>query len=134
MFAWAMYIKYGPWNDECLEIVCGLTNIIFIEGNHERIFLGNEDIHHEIPLVQEFYANSIKSFSRIDLIKNLKCSHQLNNFLCTHTIENKSIYPDSKLTVTQNYILGHTHHQFQINSGQFLIINPSKHSCRTENG
>ena len=38
-------VNYGPWSDECVELVCSLPNIIYLEGNHERMFLGEEDYH-----------------------------------------------------------------------------------------
>ena len=55
-------VNYGPWNDECLELIHSLPGIVFIEGNHERLFLGTEPIQDEIALVREFYAHSMKYF------------------------------------------------------------------------
>ena len=33
-------VNYGPWNDECLDLVISLPGIVYIEGNHERLFCG----------------------------------------------------------------------------------------------
>src|SRR5512136_1600072 len=48
-------INYGPWNDECLELLYSLPNVVVLEGNHERLFLGADQIADELPLVQAFY-------------------------------------------------------------------------------
>ena len=107
-------VNYGPWNDECLELVHSLPGIVFIEGNHERLFLGTEPIQDEIALVQEFYAHSMKYFTRSDLITGLPVSYELDSFICTHTIDGRKIYVNTEIEVTNNYIIGHTHQQYSI--------------------
>jgi putative phosphoesterase len=116
-------VNYGPWNDECLELIYSLPELILIEGNHEKLFLGVEPIEHELPLVQEFFDKSIQFFSRRDLITNLTNAYEIGSFVCTHTVENKKIYMDSDIEVTRNYIIGHTHHQFKIERSDKVIIN-----------
>lgn len=114
-------VNYGPWNDECLEVVHSLPDVVLLEGNHERLFLGTESITSEIPLVQEFYDHSIKHFSRRDLISGLPTSHNLGSFVCTHTIGDGRIYADTEVELDNNYIIGHTHHQYKIQrSGKTL--------------
>ena len=39
-----MYICYDSFNDECLEIVQSLPGIVCVEGNHERMFSGIENL------------------------------------------------------------------------------------------
>lgn len=56
-------VNYGPWNDECLEIICQLPAITVLEGNHERLFKGMDDVSNEIPLVQDFYRCSRPLFT-----------------------------------------------------------------------
>lgn len=116
-------VNYGPWNDECLELVLSLPDIVLVEGNHERLFLGHETIDNEISLVQEFYQYSIKHFSRRDLITNLPASFEIASFLCTHTIDHRKIYVDTDIKVTRNYLIGHTHHQFRIGQSDTTIVN-----------
>ena len=79
-------VNYGPWNDECLEIVASLPGVRFIEGNHERLFLGADPIETQPPLVLEFYEHSSRSFSRRDLIRDLADECELGSFLCRHTL------------------------------------------------
>jgi predicted phosphodiesterase len=116
-------VNYGPWNDECLELVFSLPNIVVLEGNHERLFLGWEDINHEIPLVQDFYRHSIAGFTRSDLIKCLSTEYEIGEFTCTHTVDNKRIYRDTSIEIDRNYVIGHTHHAFDISRSGHRIIN-----------
>ena len=116
-------VNYGPWNDECLELVFSLPNVAVVEGNHERLFLGVEDINHEIQLVQNFYRHSIASFSRRELITGLPSKHEIGGFTCTHTIDNKRIYRDTSIEIDRNYVIGHTHHAFDITCSGHRIVN-----------
>ena len=117
-------VDYGPWNDECLEIVSQLPGITILEGNHERLFLGREDVDHEPALVQDFFRHSIRFFSRADLIAHLPRETRLGIFECVHTIDGRSIYPDTPIEIGRNYMIGHTHHQFRIDRSGFTIVNP----------
>jgi putative phosphoesterase len=119
-------VNYGPWNDECLESVSRLPGIVYVEGNHERLFLGVEEIGGEIPLVQDFFAASRKSFTRRDLIEGRPQSFALGRFTCTHTIgaHNQRIYPDTEIEPDRDYVIGHSHHQFIVTRGGKTIVNP----------
>jgi len=117
-------VDYGPWNDECLERVHDLPNGTILEGNHERLFLGVEGIENELPLVQAFFHQSRKFFSRPDLIKDLPTSCDLGGFRCVHTINGRSIFPDTAIQIDQDHMVGHTHHQFRIGRSGFVIVNP----------
>jgi diadenosine tetraphosphatase ApaH/serine/threonine PP2A family protein phosphatase len=116
-------VNYGPWNDECLELVHSLPGVVLLEGNHERLFLGTEPIEHEIPLVRSFFAHSLAFFSRRDLILDLHRDYELGTYLCTHTIGDLRIYPDTQIKVERDHFVGHTHHQFRIGSPGRSIVN-----------
>src|SRR3990172_6631985 len=116
-------VNYGPWNDECLELIHPLPGIVLLEGNHERLFLGKDTIDNEIPMIKEFFGKSFQYFSRHELITSLPSSFELDSYLCIHTINNKNVYPDTKISPARNYIIGHTHHQFEIRSGNGILIN-----------
>ncbi len=117
-------VNYGPWNDECLDIIRHLPGITVLEGNHERLFLGTANLDHELPLVQDFFHHSKTFFSREDLIADLPRHCQLGTFKCRHTIGNRSIYPDTSIDIVCNHMIGHTHHQFRIERSGFILVNP----------
>lgn len=116
-------VDYGPWNDECLELVHSLPGIVLLEGNHERLFRGVDPIEQEMPLVRDFFHHSVRHFSRRDLIAELPLAWELGPFLCTHTIDGRKIYPDTELAVENHFIIGHTHHQFRIERTGRTIVN-----------
>jgi len=117
-------VNYGPWNDECLELIWNLPNVQIIEGNHERLFAGRDSVTNILPLVKEFYGYSYASFSRKDLLENLVPHIFLESYKCQHTIDNLSVYPDTDIDISLSHIIGHTHYQFQIPRTGFEIINP----------
>lgn len=119
-------VNYGPFNDACLERVVGLPGLVYLQGNHERLFLGEEDIRKEIPLVQDFFEASRRSFTRKDLITGLEKSFDLCGFSFQHTIgdDNRRIYPDTQIEPDKDYVIGHSHHAFVVERGGKTIVNP----------
>jgi len=117
-------VNYGPWNDECLQLVVEMPNTTVLEGNHEELFKGAVSVDDELPLVKLFYAHSIRFFTRLDLIKSLPKHTDINNYRCVHTIDKRSIYEDTEIIIEQNFIIGHSHHQYKIERSNYFIINP----------
>ena len=117
-------VDFGPWNDECLEAVHSLPGIMFLEGNHERLFNGDDSVAREIPLVQDFFRASSRFFSRRDLIAALPQEYSLGSFVCTHTIDSVRVYPDTQIEVDRDYMIGHSHHAFIVERGSHTIVNP----------
>lgn len=116
-------VNYGPWNDECLDLVFSLPGIVVLEGNHERLFLGTEPDDSLIPLVREFLYHSRTFFTRQDRIARLPRDHVLGRFFCIHTIDNRRIFPDTPLEIDRDYLIGHSHHLFQREIDGFLLLN-----------
>lgn len=117
-------VNYGPWNDECVQLVCSLPAIRYLEGNHERLFLGRSEVSDEIPLVRQFFEASRPLFTRTDLISALEETYQLGAYTCIHTLEgDRRIYPDTVVNVERSHVIGHTHHQFRTPSGPYEVVN-----------
>jgi hypothetical protein len=117
-------VDYGPWSDECVDLVLSLPRLTLLEGNHERLFLGTEDPAHEPPLVREFLRHVRPSFTRTAAISGLPGRASLGPFECAHTIDGRSIYADTAVDVDRPYLIGHTHHQYSIGRSGFAILNP----------
>src|SRR5262249_30633005 len=117
-------VNYGPWNDECLERILGLPNITMLEGNHERLFRGDDEVSDEIPLVRAFFEASHASFRRTDLIDGLPTSCELGPFLCVHTIDDRRVFADTDVEVARDHLIGHSHHQFLVTRNGYTIANP----------
>jgi putative phosphoesterase len=116
-------VGYGPWNDECLELVHSLPNVVMLDGNHERMFRNPSLVKHEPPLVQEFFAHSARRFARRDLIEGLPQTHVAAHFACTHTIDSRNIYRDTNIEIGEDLIIGHSHHAFAVMRGNHLLVN-----------
>jgi len=117
-------VNYGPWNDECIDVVMNLPGITILEGNHERLFLGTDDVTREIPLVQDFFHHSNTFFSNRDLISDLPKQCQLGQFECIHSLGDYSIYPNTSIDITCNHMIGHSHHQFKSEHSGYMLVNP----------
>ena len=117
-------VNYGPWNDECLELVHALPGVVVLEGNHERLFRRGYGPELQNPLVEQFFRNSSRYFTRKDLITDLPRSAPLGPFICSHTIGDQRIFPDTEVTLDRDRVIGHSHHQFLRRSDDRLLINP----------
>ena len=117
-------VNYGPWNDECLELVHGLPDVVVLEGNHERLFLDGTGPELENSLVSSFTQASAASFSRRDLISGLATTFELGGYACQHTIDEARIFPDTPILIDRDWVVGHSHHQFIRRVGTHLLVNP----------
>jgi predicted phosphodiesterase len=117
-------VNYGPWNDECLDLILELPDIELLEGNHEQLFLNEDEVEAEMELVQAFYQVSKASFSRFDAIRGLPRTTNLGRFTCAHTIGDDYVFVDSKIAVDRSYLIGHSHRQFAVRRDGWDIVNP----------
>lgn len=77
-------VGYGPWPDECAEIVAERCEWAKCEGNHERLHLGTERIADQIPLVQAFYRHTREWLTKIHRIEGLADYLTLYGYLFQH--------------------------------------------------
>ena len=117
-------VNYGPWGDECLELLQALPHLTLLEGNHERLFLGREPIAGERPLVQQFFHAAFPRFTRRDLIEALPAEVHVGGFLFCHTLEHRHIDRDTDIVPASNAFIGHTHHAFHLERAGKHLVNP----------
>lgn len=115
-------VNYGPWSNECVDLACSLPNSILLMGNHEEAFIdeaypGNND------LVKQFFNITFPYFDRLDSINKFITEYEIGIYTCRHTILNKNIYPDTTISLGKNYIIGHSHHQFEYLNNGFKLYN-----------
>lgn len=115
-------VNYGPWSNECVSLAKSLKNVTLIMGNHEEAFI-NGLYPGENVLVQEFFNKTYKNFKEFDSIKEFIEEYKLGKYICTHTIFNQYIYPDTNVELDENYLIGHSHHQFEYNNKGFTLFN-----------
>ena len=106
-------VDYGPWNDECLDLILSLPRIKLVEGNHERLFTGEESIEGKPELAMQFYRASRRFFTRRAALDGLPQAVSVGDFQAQHTIANLRLYPNTPIEVTGKYFVGHSHYQFR---------------------
>ncbi len=116
-------VNYGPWSNECADLVDSLPNCVHVEGNHERYFKAGE-CHVKLELVRLFFKESYKGFSRQHLIAKYKPQVQVQDFTCTHTLESKYVFWDTEVNLTGNTMIGHSHQQYLREEKGFRLLNP----------
>ncbi len=115
-------VNYGPWSNECVDLALSLPNSTLLMGNHEEAFIDGRYLGSN-PLVQSFFGKTFPSFTRKEEIRGFAKESRLGKFICTHTINDASIYPDTELQLDANYIIGHSHHQFRYTNNNFELFN-----------
>ncbi|ODV44168.1 hypothetical protein AWV79_10985 [Cupriavidus sp. UYMMa02A] len=114
-------VNYGPWSNECVDLVFSLPNCSVIEGNHEANFKKNNYVSSNISKI--FFDFCRPSFDRYEKISKLPEKIEWQGYTFAHTIKNRKIYPDTDLALDANYMIGHSHHQFKIENGGFILYN-----------
>jgi hypothetical protein len=117
-------VNYGPWSNECVDLALSLPTLGNIMGNHEEIFLNPISIASELELVNLFFQTTFMSFNRFEEISTFQESINFGTFTAAHTIGSQRIYPDTKIKLDRNWLIGHTHHQFIYQNSGFKLVNP----------
>ena len=115
-------VDFGPWSNECVDLALSLPNSTLLMGNHEEDFING---FHSGPnkLADCFFETTIGSFARESEISKFQQCCTLGDFKCQHTINGENIYPDTRLTLNDNYIIGHSHHQFAYSNSGYQLYN-----------
>jgi predicted phosphodiesterase len=118
-------VNYAPWSNECVELIETLPKSIKILGNHEDNFI-NGNYKGENPIAKAFFNFCYPKFEKLKIIEKYLNSYEVLNFSVQHTIHDQYIFPDtilSDLDLTNNYIIGHSHYQFDRKFRNKRIIN-----------
>lgn len=115
-------VNYAPWSNECVDLAVQQPHLALLMGNHEEAFLngaypGNNE------LVQSFFSICFPGFTKSREIAGFTGQYQLGKFSMRHTIDNKYVYPDTQLLLNDNYIIGHSHHQFLYENSGYQLFN-----------
>jgi len=116
-------VNYGPWGNECVQYIESLRNCIKLRGNHEDYFIEGH-FGCDNQLGREFFNACYPKFIETKSIAEYQTSHLFNGKICKHTIGGMHIYTDSIIQLDNDYIIGHSHHQYLIRNNGFTLINP----------
>lgn len=115
-------VNYGPWGDECVDLVESLPNCDRLMGNHDEAFLAGS-YPGSNPLVQAFFRHCFPRFRRQAALRSYAEKTVWENYEARHTVGGKYVFPDTPLRLDRNYIIGHSHHQFRRESDGFVLYN-----------
>jgi len=116
-------VNYGPWSNECVDLLDTLKNKILIKGNHEEAYLsGSYPGDH--PVAKAFFDFCYPSFTQNSKIKNYIKNYKYKGFEFVHTINDKYIYEDTEVEINENTFIGHSHRPFlrTINNHQLINV------------
>ena len=119
-------VNYGPWSNECIQLIDSLQNCKNLKGNHEEYFesgycnIGN-------PLVEKFFTYSFKKFNNVNIIKEYHHKLSFNNFFLSHNLKSskKYFFKDTEVDISHNTMIGHSHQQYlRVINDKYTLLNP----------
>lgn len=120
-------VNYGPWSNECVELLDNQSNSVKLLGNHELAFI-KSDYNGNHPIAKAFFNFCYPMFNRylINSLKKYQTNIEIGGFIIQHTIADKKIFLDTNvldIDISKNYIIGHSHQQFEREVNGFKIFN-----------
>lgn len=115
-------VNYGPWSNECVDLLESLENKILIKGNHEEAFISGKYPGTNL-IAKTFFDFCVTSFNRNNLIQNYVMEYTFLNFECVHTLNNDYIFPDTDIQIMNNTFIGHSHKQFIKEINGYTLVN-----------
>jgi predicted phosphodiesterase len=115
-------VNYGPWSNECVDLLDALKNKVLLQGNHEEAFIsGNYPGNNAVA--KSFFKFCYPLFARRDsIIKYIK-KYTLGHFDLVHTIGEMYIFPDTEIKINRNTFIGHSHKIFSRKINGYSLIN-----------
>ncbi|PBQ31525.1 metallophosphoesterase [Sphingobacteriaceae bacterium] len=115
-------VNYGPWSNECVDLLESLDNKMLLKGNHEEAYLsGTYPGTNEVA--KSFFNFCYPGFERKAQIAAYAESFTLHNFDCVHTLNNSYVFPDTEIEIHKNYFIGHSHKQFLREINGYTLVN-----------
>jgi len=112
-------VNYGPWQNECVDLLESLPNKILLRGNHEECYIRGD--YDSSSLAGRFFRFCYPRFRRHRAIKKYVSDVFINGYTFQHTINSQIIYPDTHIAFDGNYIIGHSHHQSMHECGKYKL-------------
>lgn len=115
-------VNYGPWSNECVDLLDTINHKILIRGNHEDNFLHGKYEGRNI-IARSFFDFCYTDFKKHNIIDKYVRQYSLNGCDFIHTLNDAYIYPDSNIEFNKDTFIGHSHRIFSIKSNGFKLVN-----------
>lgn len=104
-------VNYGPWSNECVDILESLDSKITILGNHEQNF--NDGSYPGSNLVAKtFFDFCYPLFERNSVIEKYIPNYIQDKCEFVHTVHDTYVFPDTTVTINTDTFIGHSHRLF----------------------
>lgn len=115
-------VNYGPWSNECVDLLQAQKNKVLLKGNHEDAFItGNYPGNH--PIAKVFFDFCYPKFKNKNVIENYKIDYQLSEFNFCHTLNGNYVFEDTEINIDKNYFIGHSHRIFKRIINGYTLVN-----------
>jgi len=116
-------VNYGPWSNECVQLVETLPSEARIMGNHETYFL-QKSYPGTNEIAKAFFEFCSGDFREEAKIARYVDEYRFGGFRLLHTIDNKIIFHDTEIELKEDTIIAHSHQQYVSERNGFRLINP----------
>jgi predicted phosphodiesterase len=116
-------VNYGPWSNECVDLLQSLEEKVLIMGNHEVAFISGF-YPGKNKVTQAFFEQCYPLFGRKNLIDDYVENYSFGNSYFTHTLNDSYVFADSKIEINKNTFIGHSHRMFEKMVSNFRLVNP----------
>lgn len=115
-------VNYGPWSNECVDLLETVKNSVLVMGNHEESFLLGE-YSGKNKVAKSFFNHCYPEFSRTKIIQQYVKKFTYFNSDFIHTLNNSYIFPDTDLKIYNNVFIGHSHRMFTKVIDDYRLVN-----------
>lgn len=115
-------VNYGPWSNECVDLLDSLKNKTLILGNHEEAFITG--VYPGSNLVAKtFFETCFPKFNRKKNIDTYIKEYSFRNAHFIHTLNDTYIFPDTDVNINSDTFVGHSHRLFSKNINNHRLVN-----------
>ena len=95
-------VNYGPWGNECVDLLDSLRDKVLLTGNHEEAFLKGVYTGRNI-IAQTFFDECFPVFDRKEKISSYIHKFSFGNSDFIHTINNGYIFSDTEVKIKKYF-------------------------------
>jgi hypothetical protein len=115
-------VNYGPWSNECVDLLDSLESKVLLLGNHEVAF--NSGFYPgENIIAKAFFEKCYPLFEKKDKIRKYLKSFSFESSYFTHTLNDIYIFHDTEIKINKNTFIGHSHRMFIKMVQGFRLVN-----------
>lgn len=115
-------VNYGPWSNECVDLMDSLNNKIVLLGNHEEAFITGQYPGSNI-IAKTFFETCYPTFLLKEKIIEYKRCYSLNDSDFIHTLNDSYVFPDTEVSINKNTFIGHSHRLFTKTINGYRLVN-----------